>query len=198
MLVGLLLPAVNMAREAGRRTICENNLHQLSMACLSHAQKLGFFPSGGWGSNWVGDSRPRHGPQSAGRLDLSDSPLYGSGALHDLGKGPDDSGPGNLATTARRVPRGSPRPSGSVLPVAPPVQAYPIAGIRRPTAQYQRKLRWPAAPTMRSTADRLYIPHGGGPRQACRVAAANFWTNLRSRLAISTASPAFTAKSPRP
>ena len=80
MLVGMLLPAVFMAQEAGRRTKCSNNLHQLSVACLSHAQKLGFFPSGGWGSNWVGN--PDFGSGSAQpAAGLSASPLYGPGTL---------------------------------------------------------------------------------------------------------------------
>ena len=51
MLVGLLLPAIEMAREAARRGVCSSNLKQLTTALTGHSQKLGYFPSGGWGSN---------------------------------------------------------------------------------------------------------------------------------------------------
>jgi prepilin-type N-terminal cleavage/methylation domain-containing protein len=36
MLAGLLLPAVNAAREAGRRAVCMNNQSQLALACVNY------------------------------------------------------------------------------------------------------------------------------------------------------------------
>ena len=55
ILVGLLLPAVQSAREAGRRTSCANNLKQIGTAAQSHENAFGYFPSGGWGWYWSGD-----------------------------------------------------------------------------------------------------------------------------------------------
>jgi len=47
ILVGLLLPAVNAARESGRRLQCANNIRQIALACNSYAEAMGVFPAGG-------------------------------------------------------------------------------------------------------------------------------------------------------
>jgi len=87
MLVGLLLPAVNTAREAGRRATCLNNLHQLERACAGHVSKLGFYPSGGWGSNSVGNPDFGTGLNQPGGWIYQILPYIDQTALHDLGKG---------------------------------------------------------------------------------------------------------------
>jgi prepilin-type N-terminal cleavage/methylation domain-containing protein/prepilin-type processing-associated H-X9-DG protein len=47
ILVGLLLPAVNAAREAGRRTQCQNNMRQLGLALLNFSTSKNSFPNAG-------------------------------------------------------------------------------------------------------------------------------------------------------
>ncbi len=54
VLMGLLLPAVQSARESGRRTQCQNNLRQLGLAVQSHLAVYSRFPSNGWGYAWIG------------------------------------------------------------------------------------------------------------------------------------------------
>lgn len=46
ILIALLLPAVQSAREAGRRTQCRSNLRQLAIACRNYEQQFEVYPPG--------------------------------------------------------------------------------------------------------------------------------------------------------
>jgi prepilin-type N-terminal cleavage/methylation domain-containing protein len=47
ILVALLLPAIQAAREAARRTQCNNNLKQIALACQNYHDTFKVFPKGG-------------------------------------------------------------------------------------------------------------------------------------------------------
>src|SRR5688572_11505918 len=63
VLVALLLPAVQAAREASRRTKCSNSVKQFGLAFHNHHDVLGLFPDGG--ENWSPTAYPRSFQQGA-------------------------------------------------------------------------------------------------------------------------------------
>ncbi len=87
ILVSLLLPAVNAAREAARQTQCKNNLKQLGMGARTHMTTHGYYPSGGWGYKWVGDPNRGYGIEQPGGWAYSTLPYIEQGNVHDIGKG---------------------------------------------------------------------------------------------------------------
>ncbi|MDX1945655.1 MAG: DUF1559 domain-containing protein [Pirellulaceae bacterium] len=66
VLVALLLPAVQSARESSRRTQCQNHLRQVALGWQNHHDTFKHFPSGGWGWNYVGDPDGGYGPDQPG------------------------------------------------------------------------------------------------------------------------------------
>src|SRR5271166_6218375 len=87
ILIGLLLPAINAAREAGRRMQCRNNLKQLGLASLNHVNQQGFYPTGGWGWDWVGDANRGFTKEQPGGWTYNILPYLEYSWLHDVGMG---------------------------------------------------------------------------------------------------------------
>ena len=84
VLVSLLLPAVQAAREAARRTQCQSNIKQLALGALNHHDIVQHFPTGGWGYFWVGDADRGFGRDQPGGWIYNVLPFIEQNNLHAL------------------------------------------------------------------------------------------------------------------
>ena len=96
MLVALLLPAVNAARESARRTVCQNQIKQLALGALNHEAQHGHLPVAGWHPYqsykvklriWTGDPDKGFGHQQPGGWAFNILPYIEQDVLYGLGSG---------------------------------------------------------------------------------------------------------------
>ena len=87
VLVALLLPAIQAARESARRAQCINNLKQLGIASHLHVDTYGFFPSAGWGDWWVGCPDQGAGAKQPGSWGYQLLPFIEEAARSQVGRG---------------------------------------------------------------------------------------------------------------
>lgn len=87
VLVSLLLPAVQAAREAARRMQCSNQVKQLSLACLNFENAQGNFPPNGWGYAWAPDPDAGVGKDQTGSWMYCILNYIEQGNLASLGRG---------------------------------------------------------------------------------------------------------------
>ncbi len=87
ILIALLLPAIQSAREAARLTECKNNLKQIGLALQNHVNTQKHFPTGGWGWNSTGDPDRGYGKNQPGGWAYNILPYMEERVVHDYGKG---------------------------------------------------------------------------------------------------------------
>ena len=76
ILIALLLPAVQAAREAARMAQCQNHVMQLALGCLQHESTTKRLPTNGWGTYLDGRRRSGVRAAPARRLALQCPALY--------------------------------------------------------------------------------------------------------------------------
>jgi prepilin-type N-terminal cleavage/methylation domain-containing protein len=89
VLVALLLPAVQAAREAARRTTCLNQMRQMMLAMHNHESSRGIFPTGGidpWPriEDYSSGGRPFAAPKQGLSWAFQILPYLEQNALHNI------------------------------------------------------------------------------------------------------------------
>jgi prepilin-type N-terminal cleavage/methylation domain-containing protein len=87
ILVQLLFPAIQASREAARRIVCQSNLKQISLAFQHHLDTYGYYPSSGWGWQWVGSPTRGYGKDQPGGWAYNILPFVEEQVLRDMGRG---------------------------------------------------------------------------------------------------------------
>jgi prepilin-type N-terminal cleavage/methylation domain-containing protein len=106
ILIALLLPAIQAAREAARRMECQNHLKQIALGCLNYESSLHYFPSGGWGWNWVGDPDQGFGKRQPGGWEFNILPYVDMKSIFNMAKGQQVPAKKTLTTTMVATPIG--------------------------------------------------------------------------------------------
>jgi prepilin-type N-terminal cleavage/methylation domain-containing protein/prepilin-type processing-associated H-X9-DG protein len=104
ILVAMLLPAVDSARESARKGQCTSNVKQLALACLGNEQSFSGLPNGGWVWYWAGDPDRGFGMRQPGGWIYNILPFLDQRALHDLGAGQPQAQKANSLATAAQTP----------------------------------------------------------------------------------------------
>ncbi len=84
ILVALLLPAIQAAREAARRSTCQNHLKQIGTAFLLHENAHKFLPGGGTSPWHVGDAMRGSGRKQTGGWMFNILPFIEEQTLYNL------------------------------------------------------------------------------------------------------------------
>lgn len=91
ILLCLLFPAVQAARESANRVHCANHLKQLGLAWQMHNDAHKHLPTGGWGWNWTGDPNRGFGQSQPGAWAYNVLPYIEENAVYSIGAGLSDS-----------------------------------------------------------------------------------------------------------
>jgi prepilin-type N-terminal cleavage/methylation domain-containing protein len=130
ILVALLLPAVQSAREAARRAECLNHLKQVGIGFLNHESSKKILPGAGWSPWYVGDPLWGTGRKQPGGWMYQILPYIEEQALYDL---PNDGNKTDMNTAQQQ--------QGAVI-----MQQTPVAAFNCPSRRQAKALPWAVQP----------------------------------------------------
>lgn len=120
ILVALLLPAVQAAREAARRAQCQNNIRQLALGMINHESAHKTLPYGGWTYYWVGDPDAGFAREQPGGWCYNILPFIEEQTVRDLGAGSTGTAKRDAITKAMSTAL-----TPFICPTRRPARAYP-------------------------------------------------------------------------
>jgi prepilin-type N-terminal cleavage/methylation domain-containing protein len=130
ILIALLLPAIQAAREAARMAECANHIKEMATAMHNYLQSQGHFPSNGWGWNGWGPHPDRGmGPSQPGSWMYVLLPFLEQKQLFELGKGAGAMNSSNTALKAANKQRLQTPLSVFYCPTRRPPLNYPMNTI---------------------------------------------------------------------
>lgn len=155
ILIALLLPAVQAAREAARKLQCSNNLKQLGLATHNHLSAHNLFPAGGWGWIWIGDPDRGIDWKQPGGWIYNLLPYIEQQAIHDMQLGMAVGSPARLAAATQMVQTPI---SGLVCPSRREAKLFPLIAISSVPSNHQK---FNFTNTLTETARSDYAANGG-------------------------------------
>ncbi len=123
ILVALLLPAIQAAREAARRSQCQNNLKQIGLAFLGHESTYKYYPTSGWGWRWQGDPDRGYDEDQPGGWAYNIIAFMEESAIRDAGRGLTNP---TAKEAAMKAAVGTPIPAFN-CPTRRPAISFPMA-----------------------------------------------------------------------